>query len=56
MSMNSRFIEELPIDGEIEDWLERFESMVEVNEVYLAATVRSVNFVSCSAGMGYVKS
>ena len=36
--MNSRFIEELPIHGEIEDWLERFESMVEVNQVYLATT------------------
>ena len=40
MINSSRFIEELPVSGDqnIEDWLERFESIVEVNQVYISAT------------------
>ena len=36
--MATRPIEELDPQGEVEDWLDRFEQMVEVNAVYLAST------------------
>lgn len=40
--MTAKPIEELDPNGEVEEWLERFEQMVEVNEVYLAATTDPV--------------
>ena len=40
MISSSRFLEELPVSGDqnIEDWLESFDSIVEVKQVYISAT------------------